>query len=187
VLALGTVLRSRVVLVGLLAVLLVFGGHFSGFTYIRPAAQSLSGIGNGGIALLLLVFGATGILGTVLSGPLADRAPRVGLFGFPAALGVGMLLMNLTGASIGGLFLAAAVWGLGFGGVPTTILSWGARTQPTRLEQIGGLIVMVCNVGIAVGASFGGLLLDSASASTPLVFGGVASIVGAAVIAARRR
>jgi predicted MFS family arabinose efflux permease len=187
VLALGTVLRSRVVLVGLLAVLLVFGGHFSGFTYIRPAAQSLSGIGNGGIALLLLVFGATGILGTVLSGPLADRAPRVGLFGFPAAVGVGMLLMNLTGASIGGLFLAAAVWGLGFGGVPTTILSWGARTQPTRLEQIGGLIVMVCNVGIAVGASFGGLLLDSASASTPLVFGGVASIVGAAVIAARRR
>jgi predicted MFS family arabinose efflux permease len=186
-LALGSVLRSRIALVGLLAVLLIFGGHFSGFTYIRPAAQSLSGIGDGNFAVLLLVFGATGILGTVLSGPIADRVPRIGLYGFPASLGVGMILMTVTGASVGGLFVAAAVWGLGFGGVPTTILSWGARTQPARLEQIGGLIVMVCNIGIAVGATFGGFLADAASASTPLLLGGAASILGAAVMAAQRR
>jgi predicted MFS family arabinose efflux permease len=186
-LALGSVLRSRIALVGLLAVLLIFGGHFSGFTYIRPAAQSLSGIGDGNFAVLLLVFGATGILGTVLSGPIADRVPRIGLYGFPASLGVGMILMTVTGASVGGLFVAAAVWGLGFGGVPTTILSWGARTQPARLEQIGGLIVMVCNIGIAVGATFGGFLVDAASASTPLLLGGAASILGAAVMAAQRR
>ena len=185
--ALGSVLRSGVVLGGLGAILLIFAGHFSGFTYIRPAVQDLSGIDDAGFAVLLLVFGVAGFVGTVLSGPLADRAARVGVFLFPALLGVGMLVLRVTGGSLAGLFLAAAVWGLAFGGVPTTILSWGARTEPTRLEQIGGVIVTVCNIGIAVGATVGGILVDDVSAGALLLAGGVASIGGAAVLVTVRR
>ena len=185
--AFGSVLRSGVVLSGLFALLLVFGGHFAGFTYVRIAAQDLSGIDSGGFALLLLVFGVAGLVGTVLSGPLADRAPRVGMLLFPAVLGIGMLVMYLAGGSRIGLFAAAAAWGFGFGGVPTTVLSWGARAEPTRLEQIGGLIVMVCNVGIALGAVGGGLLVDSTSAGTPLVVGGLSAVAGAAVLVTLRR
>lgn len=184
--ALGAVLRSRVVLIGLLAILLVFGGHFSGFTYVRPAAQGLSGIDGGGFAMLLLVFGIANFLGTSLSGPVADRAPRLGVLLFPAVLGIGMLVMVATGQSIAGLFLAAALWGLGFGGVPTTVLSWGARVEPARLEQIGGVIVTVCNIAIAIGASLGGLLVDGIGSSTPLLAGGIAALVGAAVLTSLR-
>jgi predicted MFS family arabinose efflux permease len=184
--ALGSVLRSVVVLVGLLAVLLIFAGHFIGFTYVRVAAHSLSGIDSGGFAVLLLVFGVAGLAGTVLAGPVADHAPQAGVFGFPFVLGVGLLVMFLTGASFVGLLVAAAVWGLGFGGVPTTVLSWGARTEPTRLEQMGGLIVTVCNIGIALGAAVGGVLVDRVSASAPLLVGGVAAVAGAAVLVALR-
>ena len=180
--ALGSTLRSGVVIVGLAAVLLVFGGHFGGFTYIRPAAETVSGIDAGGLALLLLVFGAASVLGTVLSGPLADRALRAAVFLFPAVLGLGMLLMLLAGGSTTGLFIAAALWGFGFGGIPTAVLSWGARTEPTRLEQIGGLIVTVCNIAIAVGASVGGAIVDGAGASYALAAGGSAAIVGALVL-----
>jgi DHA1 family purine ribonucleoside efflux pump-like MFS transporter len=185
--AFGAVLRSRVVLAGLFALLLAFGGHFTGFTYVRIAAQSLSGIDSAGFAVLLVVFGVAGLLGTVLSGPVADRAPRLGMLLFPAVLGAGMLMMYLTGGSLAALFVAAAVWGFGFGGVPTTVLSWGARSEPARLEQIGGLIVMVCNIGIALGAVGGGLLVDGVSAGTPLAVGGVAAVVGAAVLVSLRR
>ena len=180
--ALGSVLRSRVVLVGLLAILLVFSGHFGGFTYIRPAAEHLTGIDGAGFALLLLVFGIANFLGTALAGPLADTAPRAGVFLFPTVLGVGMLTMLISDGWSVGLFIAAAVWGLGFGGVPTTVLSWGARTEPTRLEQIGGLIVTVCNVAIALGASVGGLLVDGVSETTPLLVGGLTAIMGAGVL-----
>ncbi|MEU0790074.1 MFS transporter [Amycolatopsis sp. NPDC005961] len=185
--AFGAVLRSGVVLAGLFALLLAFGGHFTGFTYVRIAAQSLSGIDGAGFAVLLVVFGVAGLVGTVLSGPVADRAPRVGMVLFPAALGAGMLMMYLTGGSFVGLFAAAAVWGFGFGGVPTTVLSWGARSEPARLEQMGGLIVMVCNIGIALGAVGGGLLVDGVSAGAPLAAGGVAAVVGAAVLVSLRR
>jgi predicted MFS family arabinose efflux permease len=183
---LASVLRSAVVLVGLVAVLLIFAGHFIGFTYVRVAAQYLSGIDSGGFAALLLVFGVAGLAGTVLAGPVADRAPRLGVFGFPAVLGLGLLVLYLTGASFVGLFVAAAVWGLGFGGVPTTVLTWGARTEPTRLEQMGGLIVTVCNIGIATGAAVGGVLVDGVSASAPLLVGGIAAIAGATVLVALR-
>jgi len=180
--ALVQTLRSRVVLLGLFAVLLVLGGHFSGFTYIRPAVEGMSDIGSGGLAVLLLVFGVAGLVGTVVSGPLADRVPRVGVLGFPAAVGAGILVLHATGGSTAGLFAAMALWGLGFGGVPTTVLSWGARAEPDRLEQVGGLIVTVCNAAIAVGAVVGGVLVDGVDDTAPLVVGGLAALVGAAVL-----
>lgn len=185
--ALGSVLRSWIVLGGLFAVLLIFGGHFSGFTYIRPASHDMAQIDAGTFAVLLLVFGITNFLGTALAGPLADRSPRLGILLFPGILGVGMLVMHLTGASVVGLFIAAALWGFGFGGVPTTVLSWGARTEPTRLEQVGGVIVAVCNIAIAVGAGFGGILIDTISSSAPLLVGGLAAITGSLILTSLHR
>lgn len=184
--ALGTVLRSGVVLAGLSAILLIFSGHFSGFTYIRPAVESMSRIDSGGFAVLFLVFGVANVVGTALAGPLADRSPRVGVFLFPAVLATGMMIMYATGGSTVGLFITIVLWGFGFGGVPTTVLSWGARTQPARLEQIGGVIVTVCNIAIAVGAIVGGVLVDEVAPTMPLLVGGVGAIMGAALLTSLR-
>lgn len=78
-------------------------------------------------------------------------------------------------------------WGFGFGGVPTTMLSWGARTEPSRFEQIGGLIVTACSIAIAVGAIDGGLLVCTVAPTTPLLVGEIAAIVGAVVLASPPR
>ncbi|MFI5842590.1 hypothetical protein ACIA8K_23060 [Catenuloplanes sp. NPDC051500] len=56
-----------------------------------------------------------------------------------------------------------------------------------RLEQIGGLIVMVCNIGIALGAVGGGVLVDGVSAGTPLAVGGVTAVAGGAILVTLRR
>jgi predicted MFS family arabinose efflux permease len=185
--ALAAATRPGVVRVGLIAVLLMFAGHFTGFTYIRPAAEHLGGIGADDFAALLLVFGLCNFVGTAISGPLADRALPLAGFGFPAVLGIGMLILLGLGGSTIGLFVGAAVWGFGFGGVPTSVLTWGARTAPDRLEQIGGLIVTAVNIAIALGAVTGGLLVDGVSASAPLAVGGPAVIGGALVFAGLTR
>jgi len=181
--ALGSTLRRGIVIAGLFAVLLVFSGHFGAYTYIREAVEDLSAIAPEGFALMLLVFGIANVLGTALSGPLADRALRVAVILFPALAGMGMLIMLLAGRSSIGLFVAAAVWGFGFGGVPTSTLSWGARAEPDRLEQIGGLIVTVCCIAIAAGGVAGGLLVDSVAPTAPLAAGGLAAIAGGALLA----
>lgn len=185
--ALGSTLRSGVLLVGLSAIFLVVVGQFTGFTYIRPAAQSVSGIDAGGLAVLLVVYGIANMAGTAFSGFLVDRALRAAAFAFPALLGVGMLAMAVTGGSTGGLFTAAALWGFGFGGIPTTAQTWGARAEPARLEQVGGLIVTVFQIAIALGAVGGGLLVDGVDAAAPLVAGGIVAIAGGALLAGTRR
>ncbi|WP_250008248.1 MFS transporter [Actinoplanes sp. M2I2] len=185
--ALGSTLRSGVLLVGLSAILLVAAGQFTGFTYIRPAAEEVSGIDAGGLAVLLLVYGIANVLGTAASGFLADRALRVAALVFPAVLGLGMLGIVLTAGSTTGLFVAVALWGFGFGGFPTTAQTWGARTEPARLEQVGGLMVTVFQIAIAAGAVGGGLLVDHVTASAPLIAGGLAAIAGGALLAVRRR
>lgn len=185
--ALGSTLRSGALLLGLVAILLIAGGHFTGFTYIRPAAESVSDIGSGGLAALLLVYGAANVLGTALSGVLADRALRATALVFPTALGLGMAAMVVTGASPAGLFAAAALWGLGFGGVPTTAQTWAARTEPTRLEQVGGLMSTVFQIAIASGAVVGGLLVDGVAAAAPLLAGGAATVLGGLLLAGPRQ
>ena len=185
--ALGAVLRSGIVLAGLLGILFVFSGHFSGFTYIRPATETLANLDAGAFAMLLLVFGIANFLGTLLAGPIADRAPRIGLLLFPVAISAAMLLMYAASGSTALLFVAAAAWGLGFGGVPTTVLSWGARTEPTRVEQVSGVIVCVCNVAIAVGAGIGGALIDGTSPTAPLLVGAIAAMAGGLILTTLRR
>ena len=182
--ALGMTLRSVPVVLGLVAVLLLFSGHFGGYTYIRPAAESVSMIDAAGLALVLLVFGIANVAGTAASGPIADRALRGSLLLFPFAIGAGMLVFVLAGGSALGLGVAAALWGFGFGGIPTSVLTWGARREPARLEQIGGLIVTVCQIGIAAGAIGGGVLVDSVAPTAPLFAGAAAVVVAGLMLAA---
>ncbi|WP_305786641.1 MFS transporter [Symbioplanes lichenis] len=185
--ALGSTLRSGIVLLGLTAILLLVAGHFTGFTYVRPAAESVSGIDADGLAVLLLVYGIANVAGTALSGVLADRSLRAAALVFPVVLGVGMLAMVVIGGWTAGLFLAAALWGFGFGGVPTTAQTWGARTEPARLEQMGGLTVTVFQIAIALGAVGGGLLVDGVAPAAPLVAGSIAAIAGGALLAGTHR
>ncbi|MBM2620841.1 MFS transporter [Actinoplanes sp. LDG1-06] len=185
--ALGSALRSGFLLLGLTAILLIAAGQFTGFTYIRPAAEFVSGIDAGGLAALLLVYGVANVLGTAASGFLVDRSMRVAAVGFPAVSGIGMVAMVLSGGSVAGLFAAVALWGFGFGGVPTTTQTWGARADPARLEQVGGLTVVAFQVAIAAGAIVGGLLVDGAAATTPLTVGGTVMVAGGFLLAAARR
>lgn len=180
--ALSTVLRSSAVLAGLLGILLVFGGHFSGFTYIRSATQSTASIDASTFAVLLVAFGVANILGTLAAGPLADRSPQVGLLIFPTIVGAGMLTMFVSNGSTATIFVAAILWGFGFGGVPTTVLSWGARTEPQRIEQVGGAIVTVSNLAIAIGAAVGGLLVDRVSVTASVLLGAVVVLAGGVVL-----
>ncbi|MFG1996316.1 MFS transporter [Actinoplanes sp. NPDC048988] len=180
-------LRSRPVLFGLGSILVVVAGHFTGFTYIRPAAESVSGIDAAGLAVLLFVYGIANVAGTAASGVLADRVLRAAALLFPAMVGLGMLTMILTGGGRAGLFVAAALWGFGFGGVPTTAQTWAARTDPAHLEQLGGVTVTVFQVAIALAAVGGGLLVDHIGAGSPLVAGSIAAIAGGALLTSALR
>ncbi|QQD77912.1 MFS transporter (plasmid) [Curtobacterium sp. YC1] len=175
-------LRSRLILLCLAAMALMGAGHFAGFTYIRPAATEIGGLAPAQLALLLLAYGVGIVGGNLVAGPLADRSLRLAAFVFPLVLGLAMIAFATLDAGAVLLFVAAVLWGAGFGALPTVISTWLARAEPDRLESVGGLQTAVFQVAIALGAFIGGFLVDGAGVQTALVVGGASALAGAVLI-----
>lgn len=182
--SLGETLRSRVLLLGLGGIVLVAGGHFTAFTYVRPAVERVPGITPGQIALLLSVLGIASVFGNLAAGAAADRHLRAALAVAPLLIGLGIASTALFSGEFAAVVVATGVWGLAFGSLPTLVQTWLARTAPDRVEQGAGLVTAMFQVAIAVGAATGGLITDSAGVATTYVVGAVAAIAGGVLLRA---
>jgi len=179
--------HNRVVVVGLIAIGLIAGGHFAAFTYVRPAAELVPGLGAAELATMLLVFGAAAFVGNLLAGPLADTRLPTALLVAPLMIGLATASFALFSGSYAAVLGAVAVWGVGFGGIPTLAQTWVAHVEPDRLESASGLVVMMFQLAIATGAAAGGLLIETAGIRTDLVVGGIAAAAGGILISSTQR
>lgn len=178
--------RTPVVALGILAIVLIAGGHFMGFTYLRPAFETIDGLTPALLAMLLVVYGVASFIGNLVAGPLADRRLQVLVIGAPVAIGMATVLFALVGTNLALAFVTVFVWGAGFGAVPTMVQTWIARVAPERLESAGGLVVAAFQIAITIGAAVGGLLVDSVGVQTALIGGGIAVVLGAGVLSSAR-
>lgn len=183
--ALFAVLRRPGIALGTLAALLVFGGHFTFFTYIRPFLENVTGLGVDGVTTVLLGFGLASFAGTYLAAFLIGWSLRGALLLMPAVMAV----LALALAGFGGLPLADAllmgIWGLAFAAVPVSWTTWITRALPDQAEAGGSLIVAAINFAIAAGAGLGGLLLETSGPRGVFLASGLVLLVAAATIAAR--
>lgn len=139
---------------------LVLVGHFAAFTYVTTLITGLGGLSDGAIPTLLLVFGLTGALGVAVSGVASDRYPR-------AALGLAGLLVTggLAGTRLGAdqpvvFTLGIALWGFAIGVFPPVLQTRVLRlSTPAFRPLAGSIVVTVLNLGVAAGATLGGLVL----------------------------
>ncbi|MDF2574979.1 MAG: hypothetical protein K0S05_1891 [Agromyces sp.] len=177
---------TPVVALGVLAIVLIAGGHFMGFTYLRPAFETIDGLTPALLAVLLMVFGVASFLGNLLAGPLADRRLRVLVLAAPVAIGLGTALLAIAGSGLVMAFVTVFVWGIGFGAVPTMVQTWVAHVAPERLESAGGLIVAAFQIAITIGAGVGGLLVDSVGVQVALIAGGIAAVLGGVALSSAR-
>ncbi|WP_395244702.1 MFS transporter [Agromyces sp. MMS24-K17] len=175
-----------VVALGILSVVLIAGGHFSGFTYVRPAFETIDGFTPALLALLLAIFGVASFFGNLVAGPMADRRLGVLVLAAPAAIGLATILFAVSGANLVATFVAVVLWGAGFGAIPTMIQSWMAVVAPDRLESAGGLVVAAFQTAITIGAIVGGVLVDSIGVEIAFLVGGVSAVLGALVLTAAR-
>ena len=67
-------LRRPQVLLTLLVGVVGFGGMFALYSYIAPVVTDVAGLSRGTVPLVLLAYGAGGVVGTALGGRLADLA-----------------------------------------------------------------------------------------------------------------
>src|SRR5690606_36343654 len=130
------VLRLRKVQVGLVAVVLIFVGQFSAYTYVTPFLSQASSIETASLSAVLLAYGGAGILRNVFCSRIVDRDVRRAVFGTFVLLGCSLVLLVLARASATATVCAIVVWGFGFGMLPIALQSWVFRAAPDRLECV---------------------------------------------------
>ncbi|ARS54341.1 MFS transporter [Kushneria konosiri] len=181
-----SVMKRPGMMVGFVAILLVFCGHFAFFTYVRPFLEGVSHMGINALSSTLLAFGVANFVGTLAAGYLLERSLRLTLLLMPLIMGLlGWLLATLGGYSMGTDALMVALWGFAFGAVPVAWSTWITRVVPDEAESGGGLIVASIQLAIALGAAaggvvfgIGGVLAVCATASTMLLAGAALVVAG---------
>ena len=163
---------------------LVFAlGQFASFTYVRPFLETAAGVPAAQVPLVLFGYGVAGLVGAAAAGVLADRWPRGSLVVVLAAEAVAFGILTVAAHVPGAMFVGLAVWGFGVGAffpLQQSLLMRVATDRTRTLASAG--IVVVFNVGIAVGPWLGGTVGGAAdpTATTAL---SAAAIAAAAVFA----
>ena len=128
------------------------------YTYIAPflAAADMAERTD----LVLLVFGATSLLGIWIVGTLIDHHLRALTLGSTLLFGLSALALGLVGDAPGVVYAAVAAWGLAFGGAATLLQTAIAKTAGDAADVAQSMLVTAWNIAIAGGGLIGGALLD---------------------------
>lgn len=173
------VMKRPMIRAALLVVLLVASGHFAGFTYMRPYLEKVPALPIETISLVLLAYGIGGFFGNFAGGFMAERNLKVAVGLAPLLIALSALMLLTLGASPVVAAIAVAAWGFAFGAVPVGLQTWLVRAAPDQAESAGGLMVATFQVAIALGAVFGGLLVDHAGVASAFAYCGTATLLAA--------
>ncbi|VTU30853.1 Purine ribonucleoside efflux pump NepI [Variovorax sp. PBS-H4] len=182
-----TPLTRRMAQVGLLAVLFLIAGHFAAYTYLKPLLQQSFGLGPDEVTTLLLVYGATGFVGTFFGGSLVARSVRLAALAAALLLASALVLSTLVGSGMLAGAVVVVVWGAAFGLIPVALTGWMMQAVPDAPEAGQALLVSGFQVAIASGALAGGVVVDGYGIANTMLMSAALVLVAAAVIAALGR
>ncbi|WP_395448501.1 MFS transporter [Aminobacter sp. UC22_36] len=174
--------RNPMVRVVLLVVLLTASGHFAGFTYVRAFLEQVPVLTIENVSLVLLAFGIGGFFGNFAGGFLAERSLKAAVALAPLLIAIAAAALLLQGSSATVSAIAVAAWGFAFGAVPVGVQTWMVRAAPDQAESAGGLLVATFQVAIALGAVFGGLLVDNSGVASAFGYSAVATLLAALAV-----
>jgi predicted MFS family arabinose efflux permease len=182
------VVRNPFAAAGIVATAIAFVGQFAASTFITPLLTERVRMGDGAVTALFFAYGAGGIAGTLLGGPLVARS-RVGTYALAAAgVGVAVLALPAFGTNRAAVAVAVVAWGLIWGLIPLTAQIWMLRAMPGAEEAASAVNVSNMQISIAIGSAVGGLLVDHAGIASVYRAGGAILLAAAlfASIAGRR-
>ena len=162
-------------------ILLIGFAHFATYSYLAPFFKNVAGFNGSTISTLLLVYGAAGFFGNAFAGYSSNINVRYTLAVVGLSLGIVFLSFPVFAVHLVGAYVLTAIWGFAFGAFPTTANIWMFLHAPEGVEKGMPLFVGMFQVMIAVGALFGGFMVDHFNASTLLY--SVIILIGLALIA----
>ena len=141
-----------------------YGGSFIAFTYLAPILQEVAGFAPSSVGLVMLVYGVSVAIGNIWGGKLADKhGPIRALQVVLALLALVLLVLAFTASSPWLVVATVLAWGaVAFGNVPglqVYVVQRAERDAPHAVDVASGLNIAAFNIGIAIGAWGGGLIV----------------------------
>lgn len=161
--------------------ILVVTAQFTAYSYIEPFVTEVANFSSGQTTTLLLVYGGSGILGSIIFSRLSRKFPRGFAIFSVAGLAICMLLLLPLSFSVGSIMGLSIIWGvivMIFGLVlQSKVLQLAHDATDVAMSVYSGLF----NVGIGGGALLGSIVMLNIGVKNIGIVGGVLALIGLAI------
>lgn len=150
-------------LLGFLITALGYGGTFVAFTYLIPLLHDVTGISQGAINIILIVYGVAVAFGNSLGGKLANRNPITALFWMFVIQAVVLILLTFLApyrvAGVAGVILMGLFAFMNVPGLQLYVVQLAEKYVPSAVDVASAINIAAFNIGIAVGSAVGGMVI----------------------------
>ncbi|MET7687249.1 MFS transporter [Streptomyces sp. NPDC005483] len=149
-------------------------------------ATFLDDLGMGGSTdLVLLAFGAASLVSIWIVGAQIHRRLRALTIASALLVAVSAALLAVLSDNTALVYVAALLWGLGWGGVPTLLQTAAGDAGGDSADAAQAMLVTLWNVAMAGGGILGGILLDAIGSDSfpPTMFLLLLPVLGVVVLA----
>ncbi|MED4570023.1 MFS transporter [Brevibacillus agri] len=164
-----------------------YGGTFVAFTFLGPILEQITGYPAGIVSLILLVYGLAIAIGNTIGGRAADKNPLRALFWMFVIQAVILVILTFTAPfKVAGTITIILMGLLAFMNVPglqVYVVQLAEKYVPGAVDVASAINIAAFNLGIAIGAFVGGIVVDTMGLIHTPWIGGV-MVVGAALLTA---
>lgn len=164
-----------------------YGGTFVAFTYLAPILEDVTGYAPKAVSFILLVYGIAVAIGNTIGGKAADKNPVKALFWMFVFQAIVLVILSFTAPyKIAGTITIFFLGLLAFMNVPglqVYVVKLAERYVPSAVNVASAINIAAFNLGIAIGAFVGGVIVDSIGIIHTPWIGGV-MVFGAVLLTA---
>lgn len=162
-----------------------YGGTFVAFTYLTPILQDITGFAPKVVSVILLVYGIAVAIGNTVGGKAANKNPLKALWWMFLVQAIVLVILTFTAPfKVLGLITIFLMGLLAFMNVPglqILVVNLAEKHAPSAVNVASALNIAAFNLGIAIGAFVGGLIVDSIGLIHTPWIGGV-MVLGAVLL-----
>ncbi|WP_298716744.1 MFS transporter [Chitinophaga sp.] len=159
------VLGNKRLVLAFLMTAMGYGGTFVAFTYLSPILQEITGLRESVVSLILLLYGVAIAIGNLAGGKAANRNPlRALLWMFMMQAAVLLIFAFTAQDKLWGIVTLFVLGGLSFANVPglqLLVVQIAEKELPGTEDVASAFNIASFNIGIAIGAYVGGLVVVS--------------------------
>ncbi|MBW5466809.1 MFS transporter [Brevibacillus formosus] len=162
-----------------------YGGTFVTFTFLGPILEEITGYQASAVSLILLVYGIAVAIGNTVGGKAADKNPVKALRWMFIIQAIILIILTFTAPFkwVGTLtiMLMGLLAFMNVPGLQVYVVQLAEKYVPSAVDVASAINIAAFNLGIAIGAFVGGIIVDTIGLiHTPWV-GGV-MVLGAALL-----